>query len=517
MDPQTEKIIFAVAGVLAGALGFYIITFLIRQVSRRKANTILEEAKAEAEKFKKAELLVAKEEVYKLKESFERETQETRQEIKNQERRLLKHEDALDRKADLIQRREKSLEAQEKNIEQKGREAEEKRVELSQLVENEKRTVHTISGLNKEEATKQLLGRLENEMQTEMVSLINKMREQTKENVEVEAKKQIALAIQRIASNHTAEITVSTVDLPNDEMKGRVIGREGRNIRTFEKVTGVDVIVDDTPGVIVISAFDGVRREVARRAMEKLVLDGRIHPGRIEEIIEQTKKEVESVIMQTGKQACYDLNVHGLNQKLVNLLGRLKYRTSYGQNVLEHSIEVAWLASAMATELKLDTNLAKRCGLLHDIGKAIDQEMEGTHPSIGAELARRFEERPEVVDSIERHHDTANPEFIYTVLVSAADAISAARPGARRESMETYVKRLERLENISNSYSGVENSYAIQAGREIRVIVNAEKIDDKQATIVARNIANDIEKELKYPGEIKVTVIRETRVTEYAR
>jgi ribonuclease Y len=509
--------IWAIGGVVLGFLISYLISFLVNASARRKVKSIIDQANVEAERIRKDAVLASKEDVYKLKESLEKETQEIRQELKDQERRIIKREDAIDHKADLFQRQEKDFENKQKQIQAKEQEIELRNRELSAIIENEKKTLHQISGMNKEEATKVLLSRLEQELHNEMGSLINKLKDEAKETAEVEAKKQIALAIQRVASGYTAEITVATIDITNDEIKGRIIGREGRNIRTFEKITGVDVIVDDTPGVIVISSFDGVRREVARRSMEKLIIDGRIHPGRIEEIVEATKKEVEAVILQAGKKVCYDLNIHGLNPKLVNSLGRLKYRTSYGQNVLEHSVEVAQLAGILANELNLNAIMAKRCGLLHDIGKSIDQEMEGTHASIGADLAKRCDERPEVIDAIERHHDTANPEFIYTVLTAAADAISAARPGSRRESMESYVKRLERLESISNSYDGVENSFAIQAGREIRVIVNASKIDDGQATIIARNIANDIEKELKYPGEIKVTVIRETRVIEYAR
>lgn len=512
-----QEVGFVLGGLIVGYGIHWLILFLRRVHAAKKAREVLQTAQAEAERIKKDTLLASKEEVYRLKEVYERETQETRRELKSLERRLLKREDVLDRKAEALQRRERYLETQEKNLEQKNLEIETRSRELQQLVEQEKKTLHNVSGLSREEATKLLLSRLEQDLQPEMASLINKIQDQAKETAEVEAKKLIALAAQRGASDHIAEIVVSTIDLPNDEMKGRIIGREGRNIRAFEKATGIDVIVDDTPGMVVISGFDGVRREIARRAMEKLIVDGRIHPGRIEEIIEQAKKEVDTIISQTGRQVCYDLHIHGLNPKLVDLLGRLKYRTSYGQNVLEHSVDMAHFCSIMAAELRLDPQLAKRCGLLHDIGKAVDQEVEGTHPAIGADLARRFGERPEVVDAIERHHEDMKPEFIYTVLTATADAISASRPGARRETVEKYVKRLERLEAIANSYAGIDTSYAIQAGRELRVIVNASKVDDNQATIIARNIANDIEKELKYPGEIKITVIRETRVIEHAR
>ena len=505
------------AGLVAGYGIFMLISVLRKGGARRKAENIVNIAKQEAEHVKKDALLASREEVYKLKESFEKETQETRQELKSLERRLLKREDALDRKVDTLQRRERQLENQERNLDRKNKEAEDKKSELDALLAEEKKTLYKLAGLNKEDATKLLLSKLENEMETEMAGMINKVKDRAKETANAEAKRVITMAIQRCAADHTAESVVSTIDLPSEDMKGRIIGREGRNIRAFEKASGIDVIVDDTPGVIVISGFDGVRREIGRRAMEKLISDGRIHPGRIEEVVEKTKKEVDEVIQQTGKQVCSEMGMHNIHPKLVHTLGRLKYRTSYGQSVLQHSTEVSVLAMIMASELKLDAQLAKRAGLLHDIGKAVDQDSEGTHPSLGGELARRYNERPEVIDAIEKHHEDANADFIYTVLISAADAISAGRPGARRESLEKYVKRLERLEAIANGYTGVENTYAIQAGRELRVIANAKKVDDNQATIICRNIAQDIEKELKYPGEIKVTLIRETRIIEYAR
>lgn len=512
-----QDIAFLAGAFLVGFIIHWIITLLRRVHATKKARDMLQSAQAEAERIKKDTVLASKEETYRLKEISEREIHDARRELKSLERRILKREDVLDRKAEALQRRERHMETQEKNLEQKNLEIANQSRQLQQLLEEEKKTLHNISGMSREEATKLLLARLEQDLQPEMADFVNKIQAQAKETAEVEAKKLIALAAQRGASEHVAEIAVSTVDLPNDEMKGRIIGREGRNIRAFEKATGIDVIVDDTPGVVVISGFDGVRRETARRSMEKLIVDGRIHPGRIEEIVQQTQKEMDNLIQQTGRQVCYDLHIHGLNPKLVTLLGRLKYRTSYGQNVLQHSIDMAHFCSIMASELGLDAQLAKRCGLLHDIGKAVDQEAEGTHPSLGADLARRFGERPEVIDAVERHHEDMKPEFIYTVLTAAADAISASRPGARRETMEKYVKRLKRLESIANAYAGIETSYAIQAGRELRVIVNATKVDDNQATIIARNIANDIEKELKYPGEIRVTIIRETRVIEYAR
>lgn len=517
MNPLTVNIIIGVAALVLGGAIAYAAQFLQKNRVNKTIKQLMANANEEVERIKKAATLASKEETYRLKEELNRETQENRNELKNLERRLLKREDALDHKVESIQRRERYIENLEKSTEQKYRELEAKTKEASDLVNEEKKTLYNISGLNKEDATKLLLNKLETELQAEMATMIKKNQEKSQEAADSEAKKMVTMAIQRCAAEHTAQNTVSTVDLPSEDMKGRVIGREGRNIRAFEKAAGVDVIVDDTPGVIVISSFDSVKREIARRSMEKLIIDGRIHPGRIEEIIEATRKEVEDLIQQTGKQVCYDMNIHNINPKIVTMLGRLRFRTSYGQNILQHSVEVAYLSEAIASELGLNAVLAKRCGLLHDIGKATDQVEEGTHPKLGAELARRSEERPEVIDAIEKHHDTMNPEFLYTVLVSAADAISAARPGARRETVDKYIKRLERLESIATAYQGVENAYAIQAGREIRVIVNSGKIDDSQATIVSRNIANDIEKELKYPGEIKVTVVRETRAIEYAR
>jgi len=361
------------------------------------------------------------------------------------------------------------------------------------------------------------LDRLETQLAHEKATMIQRVTERTTEEADAMARDIVATAIQRSAAIHTQEIVVSTIAIPGDEMKGRIIGREGRNIRAFEKATGVDVIVDDTPGVIVISGFDSVRREIARRAMEKLVLDGRIHPARIEEIVAQTRKEVTEFIRETGKQTAFDCEVHNLHPKELEYLGRLYFRTSYGQNVLNHSVEVATLCGIMAAELKLDSQTAKRCGLLHDIGKAVDQEMEGSHPEIGADLARRFNEREEIINAIAGHHNDIPAISLHTVLVAAADAMSASRPGARRETLEKYIKRLEKLEEVASSFDGVQGAFAIQAGREVRVIANADRVDDAQAAAVCRDIAQQIERELTYPGEVKVTLIRETRCTEFAR
>ncbi|MBI3270246.1 MAG: ribonuclease Y [Planctomycetes bacterium] len=488
----------------------------IRQ-AQLDAQRLIDGAKDDREKILKEAHLKAREESFKLKEAFEKETSEVRNELKQNERKLDKREDIVDRKQETVQKKEREIEQRERVLEQKQKVVDDKGVELQGLVEQARKELHQVAGLTREEAVRQILTRVETELQTELSAMINKNKEKVKEITESEARRLITIAIQRIAAGHTADTVVSTVDLPNEEMKGRIIGREGRNIRAFERATGIDVIVDDTPGVIVVSGFDSVRREMARRSMEKLISDGRIHPTRIEEIVEQSKKEMEEHIQQTGKQTCYDLDIHGLHPKIMTLLGRLRYRTSYGQNVLQHSMEVAWLSSAIAGELHYDPKLAKRCGVLHDIGKAVDQEMEGSHPAIGAELLKRFDERPEVVDAAGGHHGDMNPEFPYTVITAAADAISASRPGARMETLEKYIKRMERLEGIANSYPGVETTFAIQAGREIRVIVNSQKVDDKGALLLARDIANDIEAELNYPGEIKVTVIREMRVVEFAR
>ena len=517
MNFSEIHIILIVAAFILGAAAVYLFTFIQQRKNKQKTTDIISQAQTEAERIRKEASFSIKEETYRLKEQANRDIQETRRELKDFERRLLKREDAIDRKADTLQRRERQIETIEKSIEDKNKLIETKNKELQTIIDNEKQTLHQISGLSKEEATKLLLSKMETDLQKEEADLVRKSQERAKEMAESEARRLITMAIQKYAADQSGQSSVSTVDIVNDDMKGRIIGREGRNIRAFEKASGVELIVDDTPGVVIISSFDPVRREIARRSLEKLVADGRIQPGRIEEVVEIAKKEVNEAINASGKQTCYEMNMPNINPKLVALLGRLKFRTSYGQNVLQHSVEVAHLASSMAAELKLNATLAKRAGLLHDIGKAIDQVEEGTHPALGADLARRCDERPEVIDAIEKHHEMVNPDSPYTVLIAAADAISASRPGARRDSVERYLQRIKQLEDIANAYQGVETSYAIQAGREIRVFVTATKVDDSQATILSRNIAQDIEKEMKYPGEIKVTVIRETRAVEYAR
>ena len=502
------------------ALGYFICILVYRKrqsANEKKLKQLIEESTRAAEKVKKEAELAAKAELYHRREAFEKETQETRMELKQQERRLSKREDNLERKMELLTKKERYIDTLSANFALKEKKIDEKRLELDKVIEEENRALLKISNLSREEAEKLLLSRLEKELDIKCAEVISKKITEAKENAEQTAISLISTAIQRCAATHTAENIVSSIELPNNEMKGRIIGREGRNIRAFEKATGIDVIVDDTPGVIVLSGFDSVRREIARQSMEKLILDGRIHPAHIEEIVKETEKEIEQVIQETGKQTCFELGIHNIHPELIKLLGRLKYRTSYGQNQLQHSIEVSNLMGIIAGELKLDVLLAKRCGLLHDIGKAIGPEMEGTHAVAGADLAKRYDERPEVVNAIGGHHEEKPVESVYTVLVSATDAISAARPGARRETLEKYIKRLERLESIATSFSGVESAYAIQAGREVRVMVCPDKVNDKIAAKMCYDIAREVEEQLEYPGEVVVTVIRETRFVEHAK
>ncbi|MEK6738607.1 MAG: ribonuclease Y, partial [Planctomycetota bacterium] len=434
-----------------------------------------------------------------------------------QEKRLSKREDNLERKMELLTKKERYIDTLSANLAQKEKKVDEKKLEYDAIIDEQNKVLLKISNMTAEEAEKLLLTRLEKGLDIKCAEIISKKISAAKENAEQTAISLISSAIQRCAATQTAENIVSAIELPNNEMKGRIIGREGRNIRAFEKATGIDVIVDDTPGVIVLSGFDSVRREIARQSMEKLILDGRIHPAHIEEIVKDTEKEIEQVIQDTGKQTCFELGVHNVHPEIIKLIGRLKYRTSYGQNQLQHSIEVSNLMGIIAGELKLDVPLAKRCGLLHDIGKAIGPEMEGTHAVAGADLAKRYDERPEVINAIGGHHEETPVESVYTVLVSATDAISAGRPGARRETLEKYVKRLERLEGIATSFSGVESAYAIQAGREVRVIVCPDKVNDKAAAKICYDIAKEIEDQLEYPGEVVVTVVRETRFVEHAK
>ena len=504
------------------ALGCLAIGCLVGYIVRKKlaeariksaeeaAAKILIDAKKESETRKKEALLEAKEEIHRLRSEAERENKERRNEIKHQENRLQKKEEDIDRKMDGIERKEETIHQREKEAE--GYLAKAQELQKQKLEELEK-----VSGLTVAEAKQLLLNSIEDEVKHESAMMVRDIENSAREEGEKRAKEIVASAIQRVAADHCSETTVSVVALPNEEMKGRIIGREGRNIRTLETLTGIDLIIDDTPEAVILSGFDPVRREIARNALEKLILDGRIQPGRIEEMVEKSRKEVEQRIWDEGEQATFDTNVHGLHSELIKLLGRLKFRTSYGQNVLKHSVEVAHLAGVMAAELGADITLAKRAGLLHDIGKAIDHEVEGSHTVIGADIARKYKESPEVVHAILAHHGDVEIGSLEAALVQAADTISAARPGARRETLEYYIKRLQKLEEIADGFEGVEKSFAIQAGREIRVIVQPDKIDDLMAVTVARDISKRIEAELEYPGQIKVVVIRETRATEYAR
>ncbi|NLH17003.1 MAG: ribonuclease Y [Phycisphaerae bacterium] len=510
--------------VVALAVGI-VVTFIIQKTiagnkllaAENEAKNRIEVANRQAENIVKEAQLNAANEFLKKKEKFTAEMETAQGELLNLERRLSKREDTLDRQGELLNQKEKQLRDSERELEQKHQSNDAKAKHLANLIAQQKNQLLKISNLDVEQAKEMLLKRLEEECDRDMSKLIERKLEQANEISEEKSREIISLAIQRYAAEQTCEISVSMVDIPNDEMKGRIIGREGRNIRAFEKATGVDVIVDDTPGVIVLSGFNPIRRETARLSMERLIQDGRIHPSRIEELVAQTKKDVHAKVQQMGKEAATEVDVRGLNNKIVGMLGALHYRTSYGQNVLRHSVEVAFLAQVMADELGLDGSMAKRAGLLHDIGKAMDREVEGGHPAIGANYLKRFKEPQIVINAAEAHHGDIPADNPYTPLIAAADAISASRPGARRETLERYIKRLEKLEEIANSFKGVESCYAIQAGREVRVIVDANKVDDGSAATVARDIAKKIEEEMTYPGEIKVTLLRELRCIEYAR
>lgn len=471
---------------------------------------MIDAAQKRAETIKKETILEAKEEVYKLKSENERENRERRNEIQRSERRLLQKEELLDKKIEAIEQREENAVKKQKEIEAS-------EAEINELKAKQLKELETISGMSMDEAKDILLESVEHDARHEAALMLREIEQKTKEEADKRARNIVSLAIQRCAADHVAETTVSVVALPNDEMKGRIIGREGRNIRTLETATGVDLIIDDTPEAVILSGFDPVRREVARIALEKLIMDGRIHPGRIEEMVEKARKEVDVQIREAGEQAIFECGIHGLHHELVKLLGRLKYRTSYGQNVLKHSIEVSHLAGIMAAEIGANVTLAKRAGLLHDIGKAIDHEVEGPHVQIGADVAKKYRENNQVINAIMAHHGDVEPATVEAVLVQAADAISAARPGARRESLENYIKRLEKLEEIANSFEGVDKSFAIQAGREIRIIVKPENVNDADTIIMAKEIVKRIETELEYPGQIKVNVIRETRAVEFAK
>lgn len=515
----------AVLWIIVGLVSGGVLAVVIQQIvikTRAKAfeqelNARVETAKKQAETIIKEAKLDAASEMIKKREQFSAETASKEKELRTQELQLSKREDVVERRSEQLSQRERKVNEIEKEASHQLQVSQEKNRELSSLITQQKNQLLKITSLNVEQARELLLQRLEDECDREMGQLIQRKVAQTEEQAEEKAKEIINLAIQRYAAEQTCEVSVSMVDIPSDDMKGRIIGREGRNIRAFEKATGVDVIVDDTPGIIVVSGFNPIRREVARLSMERLIQDGRIHPTRIEEVVNQTKKDVHSRVIQIGKEAAEEVDVRGLNNKIIGMLGALHYRTSYGQNVLRHSVEVAFLAQVMADELGLDGSIAKRAGLLHDIGKAMDREIEGGHPDIGANFLRRFKESPIILNAVEAHHGDIPADNPYTPLIAAADAISASRPGARRETLERYIKRLEKLEEIANAFDGVEGSFAIQAGREIRVIVDAQKINDDSAVKTARDIAKKIEEEMTYPGEIKVTLLREVRCIEYAR
>ncbi len=508
------SIVIAIIALLIGVLVGYIIRKTVGEKAigsaEQKARNLILDAENRSETIRKEYVLEAKEEAHKLRSDADREIRERRAEISKSERRVVQKEESIDRKLENIEKKEASITNKEQAIIAK-------RKELDHVVEQQMEELEKISGYSVEEAKEILLANTEKEVRYEASVMIKDIEAKAKEEADKKAKEIITGAIQRCAADHVAESTVSVVPLPNDEMKGRIIGREGRNIRSIETLTGIDLIIDDTPEAVILSGFDPVRREVARLSLEKLIVDGRIHPARIEETIKKAEREVNATIKEEGEQATFDVGIHNLHPELVKLLGRLKYRTSYGQNVLKHSVEVAHLAGLMAGELGLDVTLAKRAGLLHDIGKAMDHEKEGTHVDLGIEVLKKYKESTAVINGMAAHHGDYEPKSMEAVLVAAADALSAARPGARRETLETYIKRLEKLEEIANTTPGVDKSFAIQAGREIRIIVNPEEVTDESIVFLARDVSKKIESELEYPGQIKVNVVRETRAVDYAK
>ena len=517
-----SMIILVVIGSIAlGVLLGYLLRqrlFKNRQASSEMLSArIVDEAKKESETIKKEAVIQAKENLLKVKTEFEKDTRERKSELENLEKKIRSKEENLDKRIDQLSQKETNFESRDKSLVNKESAFHEKQEKLHRMIEEQTRKLEEIAGISSEEAKNFLIQSMETEAKRDAAVLVRKIEEEAKRTADKQSREIIAYSIQRYAGDFVAENTVSVVNLPSDEMKGRIIGREGRNIRAIEAATGIDLIVDDTPEAVVLSSFDPIRREVARISLERLISDGRIHPGRIEDIVKKVRTEVDTIIRETGERTSFDVGVHDIHPEIINLLGSLKFRKSFSQNVLQHSIEVAHLTGMMAAELKMNVKEAKRAGLLHDIGKAIDHEVEGTHAAIGADYAKRFGESPRIVQAIATHHDDGRTNTLLGVLVQAADTLSAARPGARREMLETYVKRLEELEAIANSFNGVDKCYAIQAGREIRILVENEKISDNDAVMLCRDIIKKIEKDLTYPGQIKVTVIRETRVSDYAR
>lgn len=514
MNSEIITFIIAVAAVVIGILAGYLIRKTVGEKAigsaEQKAKNLILDAEHKSETIKKEYLLEAKEEALKLKNEAEKEFKERRNEISKSENRLIQKEETIDRKLENIERKEQSITDKEEDLNKKKK-------ELEVLHQKQVEELEKISGYTKEEAKDILLESIKNDVRVEASMIIKDIESKAREEADKKAKDIITGAIQRCAADHVAESTVSVVPLPNEEMKGRIIGREGRNIRAIETATGIELIIDDTPEAVILSGFDPVRREIARLTLEKLIVDGRIHPARIEEMVAKAEREIKTIIKDAGEHVTFDLGIHNLHPELIKLLGRLKYRTSYGQNVLKHSEEVAHLAGLMAGELGLDVTLAKRAGLLHDIGKALDHEKEGTHVEIGIEVLKKYKESPEVIEAMRSHHGDYEPTTMEAVLIAAADALSAARPGARRETLETYIKRLESLEEIANTTEGVEKSYAIQAGREIRIVAKPDKVKDEEMPYLAREIAKKIEEELNYPGQIKVNIVRETRAVDYAK
>lgn len=514
MTPLLITMVAGIAFLIIGLLLGYSVRKRVGEKeigsAEQKAQNIILDAESSAENLKKEKVLEAKEEVHQIKENLENEIRDRRNEVTRAERRILQKEENIEKKLESIERREEGLSKRERSMDEKHK-------EIDQYIEKQIAELEKISGYSKDEAKHLLLEEIEKDVRKDASAIITRVEEETKDEADKKAREIITLAIQRCAADQVAETTVSVVALPNDDMKGRIIGREGRNIRAIETLTGVDLIIDDTPEAVILSGFDPVRREIAKRALEKLISDGRIHPARIEEMVQKATKEVNNIIKEEGEQACFETGVHNLHPEMVKLLGRLKYRTSYGQNVLKHSVEVALLAGMMASELGLDPRLAKRAGLLHDIGKSIDHEVEGTHVEIGVNICKKYKESWKVINGVEAHHGDVEATTLEAVLVGAADTLSAARPGSRRETLEAYIKRLQSLENIANTTKGVDKSYAIQAGREIRVAVKPNQVKDDEIPMLAREIAKKIEAELEYPGNIKVNVVRETRAIDYAK